>query len=81
MPPFQLSLKIYLDKSVERIHMQNNNIIDFLDLEDPDIIVTDITITDMQKVITIESVPSKHFCLQRAIMHPSTGVKKNNNHM
>lgn len=62
MPPFQLSLKIYLDKSGERIHMQNNNIIDFLDLEDPDIIVTDITITDMQKVITIESVPSKHFC-------------------
>jgi len=75
LPPFQLSLKIYLDKSGERIHMQNNNIIEFLDLEDPDIIVTDITTTDMQKVITIESVPSKHFCpVCRSRMY-SRGIK------
>ena len=75
MPPFQLSLKIYLDISGERIHMQNNNIIEFLDLEDPDIIVTDITTTDMQKVITIESVPSKHFCpVCRSRMY-SRGIK------
>lgn len=42
--------------------MQNNHIIDFLDLEDPDIEITDIQIEGNQKIVTLETKPTRHFC-------------------
>ena len=55
--------------------MQNNNIIDFLDLEDPDIQITDITIECDRKIVTIEAIPSAHFCpICNTRMH-SRGIK------
>ena len=55
--------------------MQNNNIIDFLDLEDPDVRITNITIEGNQKIVTIEAIPSRHFCpICNTRMH-SRGIK------
>ena len=42
--------------------MQNNHIIDFLDLEDPDIEITDLRIEGNQKIVTLETKPTRHFC-------------------
>lgn len=59
-----------------------NSITDFLDLEDSNIIVSDISISEMTKTIILETNPSPHFCpvcqsrmhskgiKQRKIMHP-----------
>ena len=75
MPSLLLSLKISLDGSRERIFMQNNNIIDFLDLEDANVRITNIEISGDQKIITLETVPYRHYCpVCGSLMH-SRGLK------
>ena len=51
MPSLILSLKISLDGSRERIFMQNNNIIDFLNLEDVNVRITNTLINIISKKI------------------------------
>ena len=53
-----------------------NSITDLLDLEDSEIIISDITIQDQTKTLTIETVPSAHFCPSCGYRMHSRGVKK-----
>lgn len=55
--------------------MQNNHIIDFLDLEDPDIEITDIQVVNNQKIVTLETKPSRHFCPICSSRMYSRGIK------
>ena len=55
--------------------MQNNNIIDFLDLEDANVRITNIEISGDQKIVTLETIPYRHYCpVCGTVMH-SRGVK------
>lgn len=53
-----------------------NNITDLLDLEDTDIIITDIQIQDQTKTITLETPPVAHFCPSCGYRMHSRGTKK-----
>lgn len=53
-----------------------NNITDLLDLEDTDIIITDIQIQSQTKTITLETRPVAHFCLACGYRMHSRGTKK-----
>lgn len=53
-----------------------NNITDLLDLEDTDIIITDIQIQDLTKTITLETRPVAHFCPSCGYRMHSRGTKK-----
>jgi transposase len=53
-----------------------NNITDLLDLEDTDIIITDIQIQGQTKTITLETPPIAHFCPSCGYRMHSRGIKK-----
>lgn len=53
-----------------------NNITDLLDLEDTDIIITDIQIQAQTKTITLETPPVAHFCPSCGYRMHSRGIKK-----
>jgi predicted RNA-binding Zn-ribbon protein involved in translation (DUF1610 family) len=53
-----------------------NSITDLLDLEDSEIIISDISIQGQTKTLTIETAPSLHFCPQCGFRMHSRGVKK-----
>lgn len=53
-----------------------NNITDLLDLEDTDIIITDIQIQSQTKTITLETRPVAHFCPACGYRMHSRGTKK-----
>ena len=52
-----------------------NSITDLLDLEDSEIIISDIAVHDQTKTITVETVPSAHFCPCCGFKMHSRGVK------
>lgn len=53
-----------------------NRIIELLDLEDSDIIVSDIQVKGTRKTLTLETSPSIHFCPQCGFRMHSRGIKK-----
>jgi transposase len=53
-----------------------NNITDLLDLEDTDIIISDIQIQGQTKTITLETPPIAHFCPSCGYRMHSRGIKK-----
>ena len=53
-----------------------NTITDLLDLEDPDIFISDIIIEDGVKTITVETRPSVRFCPVCGFRMHSRGIKK-----
>ncbi len=53
-----------------------NNITNLLDLEDTDIIISDIQIQGQTKTITLETPPLTHFCPSCGFKMHSRGVKK-----
>lgn len=53
-----------------------NSITDLLDLEDTEIIISDIQIQDQTKTITLETPPTAHFCPSCDFRMHSRGVKK-----
>jgi transposase len=53
-----------------------NNITQLLDLEDSDIIISDIQIQGQTKTLTLETRPSAHFCPSCGFRMHSRGVKK-----
>jgi transposase len=53
-----------------------NNITDLLDLEDTDIIISDIQIQGQTKTITLETPPIAHFCPSCGFRMHSRGIKK-----
>lgn len=53
-----------------------NNITDLLNLEDRDIIITDILIQGQTKTITLETPPVAHFCPACGFRMHSRGIKK-----
>ena len=52
-----------------------NSITDLLDLEDTDIFISDISIQDQTKTITLETRPVAHFCPICGFKMHSRGVK------
>ena len=52
-----------------------NSITELLDLEDSEIIISDISIQGQTKTITIETVPAVHFCPSCGYKMHSRGVK------
>lgn len=53
-----------------------NRITELLNLEDSDIIVSDIQTEGTRKILTLETVPAIHFCPQCGFRMHSRGVKK-----
>lgn len=53
-----------------------NSITDLLDLEDTDIVISDIQIQGQTKTLTIETPPTAHFCPSCGYRMHSRGVKK-----
>lgn len=53
-----------------------NNITDLLDLEDTDVIISDIRIQGQTKTITLETLPTAHFCPSCGYRMHSRGIKK-----
>lgn len=53
-----------------------NNITDLLDLEDTDVIISDIRIQGQTKTITLETPPTAHFCPSCGYRMHSRGIKK-----
>lgn len=53
-----------------------NSITELLDLEDTEIIISDISISGQTKIITIETPPVAHFCPSCGFKMHSRGVKK-----
>ena len=53
-----------------------NSITDLLDLEDTDIIITDIQIQGQTKTLTLETPPTARFCPTCGFRMHSRGVKK-----
>lgn len=53
-----------------------NNITNLLDLEDPDIIISETSIQGQVKTITLETKPLAHFCPSCGLRMYSRGVKK-----
>lgn len=53
-----------------------NSITELLDLEDLDIIISDITIQGTTKTLTLETKPSAHFCPSCGFKMHSRGIKK-----
>jgi len=53
-----------------------NNITDLLDLEDSDIIISDISIQGTNKNITLETRPVPHFCPSCGFRMHSRGIKQ-----
>jgi hypothetical protein len=53
-----------------------NSITQLLDLEDSDIIISDIQIQGQTKTLTLETRPSAHFCPSCGFRMHSRGVKK-----
>jgi transposase len=53
-----------------------NNITQLLDLEDSDIIISDIQIQGQTKTLTLETLPSVHFCPSCGYKMHSRGIKK-----
>ena len=53
-----------------------NSIIDLLDLEDPDVFVSDVKIDGQTKTVTLETHPSQHFCPQCGFRMHSRGIKQ-----
>lgn len=51
-----------------------NRITDLLDLEDSDIFISDTSIQGRQKVLTLETLPSVHFCPQCGFRMHSRGI-------
>ncbi len=51
-----------------------NSITDLLDLEDTDIYISDISIQDNIKVLTLETLPAAHFCPQCGYRMHSRGI-------
>lgn len=54
----------------------NNSITDLLDLEDADIIISDIRIEGQTKTIFLESRPTAHYCPCCGYRMHSRGVKQ-----
>lgn len=52
-----------------------NSITELLDLEDNEVIISDISIQGQTKTLTIETVPSAHFCPSCGYKMHSRGVK------
>lgn len=52
-----------------------NNITDLLDLEDTDVIISDIRIQGQTKTITLETPPTAHFCPSCGYRMHSRGIK------
>ena len=52
-----------------------NNITDLLDLEDTDVIISDIHIQGHTKTITLETPPTAHFCPSCGYRMHSRGIK------
>lgn len=52
-----------------------NNITDLLDLEDADVIISDIRIQGQTKTITLETPPTAHFCPSCGYRMHSRGIK------
>ncbi len=52
------------------------SITDFLDLEDTDVIISDIQIQGQSKTITLETPPSAHYCPSCGYRMYSRGIKK-----
>ncbi len=55
---------------------QLNSIIELLDLEDPEIIVSDTTTEGDLKTVTLETRPSQHFCPKCDFRMHSRGIKQ-----
>lgn len=53
-----------------------NSIIDLLDLEDPDIFISDVKIDGQTKIVTLETHPAQHFCPQCGFRMHSRGIKQ-----
>ena len=53
-----------------------NRITELLDLEDSDIIVSDIQVKGTRKTLTLETPPAIHFCPQCGFRMHSRGIKK-----
>jgi hypothetical protein len=53
-----------------------NNITNLLDLEDPDIIISETSIQGQVKTITLETKPVAHFCPFCGLRMYSRGVKE-----
>lgn len=52
-----------------------NSVTDLLDLEDTDIFISDISIQNQTKTITLETRPVAHFCPSCGFKMHSRGVK------
>ena len=55
--------------------MQNSHIINFLDLEDQDIEIIGLRIEGNQKIVTLETKPTRHFCPICSSRMYSRGIK------
>lgn len=53
-----------------------NNITDFLDLEDSNVIISDIIVEGQTKTLIVETTPSPHYCPSCGYRMYSRGVKK-----
>ena len=53
-----------------------NRITELLDLEDSEIIVSDIQVKGTRKTLTLEMPPAIHFCPQCGLRMHSRGIKK-----
>ena len=53
-----------------------NSITELLNLEDSEIIISDISIQDTKKILTLETPPSVHFCPSCGFRMHSRGIKK-----
>ena len=53
-----------------------NSIIQLLDLEDADVIISDICIQGSKKILTLETAPTVHFCPSCGFKMHSRGIKK-----
>jgi transposase len=52
-----------------------NRITELLDLEDSDIVVSDIRVEGRQKTLTLETPPAVHYCPQCGFRMHSRGIK------
>lgn len=55
---------------------ENSDILMLLDLEDEDVHITDITVKDHHKYVTVETKPTAHFCPMCGYRMYSRGTKK-----
>lgn len=63
-------------KQLQPTDFNSNDILALLDLEDPSITISNIVINDSQKIISLETPPTPHYCPCCGYRMHSKGIKK-----